>query len=266
MMQRYAAGVEYDGSRFSGWQRQHHTRTVQAAVEGALSAIANHPISVTGSGRTDAGVHATGQVIHFDSDAVRTERSWLLGSNTHLDDDVVLRWVRPVGPEFHARYSARSRHYRYTILNRPTRPAIGRQFVTAERQMLEASSMHKAAQSLIGEHDFSAFRAAACQSHTPMRQVQLIRVWRADDYVNIDVVANAFLHHMVRNIVGVLIDIGIGKRALSWASDVLASQDRTAGGITAPASGLGLMGVCYPDAFELPLNPVSRMVFAAIGL
>ncbi|HET7369896.1 MAG TPA: tRNA pseudouridine(38-40) synthase TruA [Gammaproteobacteria bacterium] len=263
-MYRIAAGVEYDGTRFAGWQRQRHARSVQGDVEAALSVVANAPVEVTCAGRTDAGVHAEGQVIHFDTDARRSERSWLLGANSNLPADAAVRWLRVAPAEFHARFSARARHYRYTILNRDTRPALGRDTVAAERRPLDVDAMRQGAQALIGEHDFSSFRAAECQAASPVRRVVWLTVERQGERVEIDVVANAFLHHMVRNIAGVLMAIGIGKQTPEWAAAVLECRDRAAGGVTAPAGGLRFMGVQYPDAFDIPLGSDSRAVFGAI--
>lgn len=262
---RCAAGVEYDGTRFFGWQRQSHARSVQGDVEAALSAVAACPVEVICAGRTDAGVHAEGQVIHFDTAAPRAERSWLLGTNSNLPSDAVLRWVRTVPADFHARFGARARHYRYTILNRDTRPALGRDRAAFVRQPLDAAAMREGAAALIGEHDFSAFRAAECQAASPVRRVLWLTVERRGEIIDIDVVANAFLHHMVRNIAGVLIAIGVGKRPPAWARAVLEGRDRAAGGVTAPAGGLRLLGVLYPRKFDLPVGEESRRIFEAIG-
>lgn len=262
---RYAAGVEYDGSHFFGWQRQHHARSVQGDVESALSTVANERVRVVCAGRTDSGVHASGQVIHFDTGARRDERSWLLGVNSNLGADAVLRWVVAVPADFHARFGARARHYRYTILNRDTRPALGREHVAAERRPLDVAAMRQGARALVGRHDFSAFRAAQCQARSPVRSVFWLTVERHGEEVEIDIIANAFLHRMVRNIAGVLMAIGTGDRPPAWAARVLQSRDRTAGGVTAPAGGLRFMGVRYPDRFELPLNTESRALFDAIA-
>ncbi|HET6654967.1 MAG TPA: tRNA pseudouridine(38-40) synthase TruA [Gammaproteobacteria bacterium] len=262
---RFAAGVEYDGANFSGWQRQRHARSVQGDVEAALSMVADQPVEIVCAGRTDAGVHAEGQVIHFNTDARRTTRSWLLGANSNLQADGVLRWLRLAPAGFHARFSARARHYRYTILNRETRPAIGRHYLAAERRPLDVEAMRQGARALIGEHDFSAFRAAECQAASPVRRVVWLTVERHGERIEIDVVANAFLHHMVRNIAGVLIAIGAGRQPPAWAEAVLAGHDRAAGGVTAPAGGLRFMGVLYPDEFDMPLGPESRLVFGAIA-
>lgn len=249
---RIALGLEYDGSAFSGWQSQAHARGVQESVEAALSVVANHPVSVTAAGRTDAGVHAAMQVVHFDSDSVRSERGWVLGANTHLPPQVSVLWARVVPDAFHARYSAFARRYRYLILNRGPRPALVAQRVCWVRGPLDAERMHEAAQALVGEHDFSSFRAAECQARTPMRQLHEISVERHGELIVVSVLANAFLHHMVRNIAGVLIAIGKGERPVGWAREVLEARDRTKGGITAPAAGLYLTGVRYSPQLGLP--------------
>lgn len=249
---RIALGLEYDGSAFSGWQSQAHARGVQSAVEAALSQVANHPVEVIAAGRTDAGVHAAMQVVHFDTTSTRTERGWTLGANTHLPAQVSTLWARAVPDAFHARYSALARRYRYVILNRTPRPALAAHRVSWVRDPLDAARMQRAAQDLIGEHDFSSFRAAECQARTPMRRMHEIVVERRGELVIVSVLANAFLHHMVRNIAGVLIAIGAGERPEGWAGEVLAARDRTKGGITAPAAGLYLAGVRYSPGLELP--------------
>jgi tRNA pseudouridine38-40 synthase len=251
-MPRIALGLEYDGSAFSGWQSQAHAHGVQAAVEAALSEVANHRVEVIAAGRTDAGVHAAMQVVHFDSESVRSERGWVLGANTHLPPQVSALWAREVPEAFHARYSALARRYIYVILNRTPRPALAAQRVSWVRDELDAPRMHRAAQQLIGEHDFSSFRAAECQSRTPMRQLHEISVERRGELVVLTVQANAFLHHMVRNIAGTLIAVGTGARPEEWVAEVLAARDRRRGGITAPASGLYLAGVRYSPGLGLP--------------
>jgi tRNA pseudouridine38-40 synthase len=260
---RLALGVEYDGSGFAGWQYQDRVRTVQACLEKALTQVANHPVRVICAGRTDAGVHAVGQVVHFDSEAVRPVNAWLRGSNTLLPQDVRVLWAKPVSARFHSRYSAIARTYRYVIVNREVRPAIGAGNVTWVYRPLEVSRMRLAVGHLIGEHDFSAFRAQACQSRTPVRRVEHIEVSRHGEFVFVEVRANAFLMHMVRNIVGVLIEIGCGKREPVWAQEVLQSTQRSLGGVTAPPDGLYLWAVDYPPEFEIP--KVERVLsFAAI--
>jgi tRNA pseudouridine38-40 synthase len=254
---RIALGIEYDGTGFFGWQRLSHGNTVQGAVEAALSFVADTKIEVTCSGRTDAGVHARCQVVHFDTQAQRTERSWVLGVNSRLPVGVALLWARPVDEVFHARYGALARRYRYTILNRPVRAALDARRVTWERVPLDASAMHAAAQALVGEHDFSAFRAISCQAHSARRDLREITVQRSGDHVTIEVEANAFLHHMVRNIVGSLLPVGRGEQPPQWIASLLAAGDRTAAGPTAAPQGLMFLGPRYPARFELPAE-VSR--------
>lgn len=249
---KFAACIEYDGSRFYGWQRLGHAPTVQAQVEQALSRVADHAISVVCAGRTDTGVHGIGQVIHFETQAVRAARGWLFGCNAHLDEGVAMRWIQPVDEAFHARFSARSRRYRYIILNRTARPALLHQRVCWQYQPLDVMAMHTAAQVLRGEHDFSSFRAAGCQARHALREVLELQVSRSGDYVYVDIVANAFLHHMVRNIVGSLLKVGQGERPVDWLAALLAARDRTVAGPTAPAAGLYFVHVDYPPGFGLP--------------
>ncbi|QSA97606.1 tRNA pseudouridine(38-40) synthase TruA [Methylococcus sp. EFPC2] len=255
-MPRLALGIEYDGSAFAGWQIQRDRRSVQECVEAAVGQVANEPVDVVCAGRTDAGVHAYEQVAHFDTQAKRDLRSWLLGVNTALPDDVRILWVKEVEADFHARYSAIARFYRYTILNRAMKSALQRRQVTWCFRPLNAEKMHAGAQHLIGDHDFSSFRAQSCQSHSPQRIMHFIRVSREGEWVHIDLSANAFVHHMVRNIAGVLIDIGSGKHPPDWAREVLEARDRALGGVTAPPDGLYLGGVFYPEPFGLPKHPI----------
>jgi len=249
---RIALGIEYDGTDFLGWQRLSHGATVQGAVEGALSTVADHGVEVTCAGRTDAGVHARCQVVHFDSAAARPLRGWMLGANANLPSSVAVRWAVQVADDFHARFGARARRYRYAILNRVARPALEARHVAWERQPLDADAMHAAAQALVGEHDFSAFRTAACQARTPFRNVHAIEVVRAGDRIDIDIQANAFLHHMVRNIVGSLLPVGRGERPPGWLAELLAGRDRSVAGPTAPAAGLCFIGPRYPREAGLP--------------
>ena len=249
---RIALGIEYDGTDFSGWQRLSHRPTVQGAVEAALGFVADHPVEVTCAGRTDAGVHAQCQVVHFDSGADRSERSWVLGTNSRLPSPVGVRWALRVSDDFHARYGAIGRRYRYTILNRAARPALEARYVAWERQPLDAQAMHRAGQALLGEQDFSAFRTLACQARTPFRNVRSLRVERVDDRVLIDIEANAFLHHMVRNIVGSLLMIGRGEQPVAWLAELLAGCDRQVAGPTASASGLTFIGPRYEAHWGLP--------------
>lgn len=249
---RIALGIEYDGTDFFGWQRLSHGSTVQGALEQALSFVANHPVDVTCAGRTDAGVHARCQVVHFDSDALRSERGWMLGTNSQLPSTVGVRWAMPVTDEFHARYGARARRYRYTILNRAARPALDARYVAWERQTLDADAMQRAGAALIGENDFSAFRTIACQARTPFRNVHALSVKRVDDRIEIEIEANAFLHHMVRNIVGSLLPIGRGERPVEWMAELLAGRDRSVAGPTAAAAGLCFIAPRYPAQHGLP--------------
>jgi tRNA pseudouridine38-40 synthase len=254
---RHALGVEYDGSEFHGWQRLGRpgadaARTVQATLETALSFVADRPIETICAGRTDAGVHGRCQVVHFDSDVERDPRGWSLGTTSRLPDDVCIRWCLPVAGDFHARFSARARRYRYRILNRSVRPAMTRQYLTWIRTPLDTEAMHAAAQALLGEHDFSAFRTVHCQAPHANRDLHAIDVRRSGDEITIDVQANAFLHHMVRNIVGSLLEVGAGERPAAWIGEVLAGRDRTLAGPTAPASGLVFLGPLYPRDCGLP--------------
>jgi len=249
---RVAAGVEYDGSRFSGWQIQDGARTVQGLVESALSRVANHPLRIHCAGRTDSGVHACQQVIHFDSTAERAMHAWVLGGNANLPGDVSLLWATKVDNAFHARFSARWRRYRYVILNRRIRPAIAAPCVSWEYRPLDEGAMAEAGKYLVGEHDFSSFRAYACQAKHPVRTIHELSVRRDGDRLYIEVRANAFLHHMVRNIAGVLMTIGAGEKPPAWVAEVLAARDRQLGGVTAPAAGLYLLDVGYPDEFSIP--------------
>jgi len=250
---RIAAGVEYDGSRFCGWQMQAHgVRTVQEVVQRALQKIAGHPVQVTCAGRTDSGVHATGQVIHFDTSADRPDRAWVLGCNTHLPDDVCMRWAVQVNADFSARFSATRRRYRYVILRRQARPALDSGRVGWIHGELDTGAMHVAAQALLGERDFSSFRSAACQAEHARRFMESITVSRQGDHIYVDVCANAFLHHMVRNIVGSLLKVGQGERPPEWIAQLLEMRDRTRAGPTAPAAGLYLVAVQYPQQYGLP--------------
>ncbi len=253
---RIAVGVEYDGSRFCGWQLQEDgVRTVQGVVESALGKVANHEVRVICAGRTDTGVHATEQVIHFDSDAVRDERAWVFGANANLPKDVVLLWAKPVSEQFHARFSAIRRSYRYVIFTREVRPTFLAGRVTWHHHDLDIERMQQAGNLLLGEHDFSSYRAIACQAKSPVRTLHRLEVSRQGPFIFIDVEANAFLHHMVRNIAGVLMTIGAGERPVEWSREVLEVRDRTMGGVTAHPSGLYLTSVGYPEEFAIPQLP-----------
>lgn len=247
--------MEYLGSRYGGWQAQAERASVQAELEAALGSVADHPVRTQAAGRTDAGVHAFGQVVHFESAAPRSDQAWVLGSNSRLPPDISVRWVQPVAPDFSARHSAVMRGYRYVILNHRARSALLAERVSWITPRLDASAMHRAAQALLGERDFSAYRAADCQSSTPMRYVDSISVLRRGDFVLMDIRANAFLHHMVRNIMGVLLEIGQGRKPEAWAGEVLAGRDRTKAGMTAPPQGLYFIGPEYPEHFGVPPPP-----------
>ena len=248
---RIAIGIEYDGTGYNGWQRQKSGIGVQQRVEEALSKVADHPVDVVCAGRTDTGVHASGQVAHFDTSSQRSRRGWLLGANSTLPDDICVTWVRSVGDGFHARYSADARHYRYRILNRLVRSALDRHRAWWVHQPLDAAAMHRAAQALLGEHDFSAFRAAGCQASSPHRNIHSIEVVRDGDWITLNVAANAFLQHMVRNLTGTLVATGTGEQSVTWPAEVLASRDRRRAGVAAPPHGLTLVHVDYPDeAFD----------------
>jgi len=249
---RIALGIEYDGTDFLGWQRLSHGNTVQGALEAALSKVAAQPVEVTCAGRTDAGVHGRCQVVHFDAPVERAMRGWLLGATSNLPTGVAVLWAQPVADEFHARFSARSRRYRYTILNRPIRAALDARYVTWERQPLDAARMHAAAQALLGEHDFSAFRAVSCQAAHPRRCVLAVSVRREGEQVIVEIEANAFLHHMVRNIVGSLLPVGRGERPVAWVGELLAGRNREVAGPTAPSSGLTFLGPRYEAHWGLP--------------
>ena len=249
---RIALGIEYDGTDFHGWQRLSHGPSVQAAVEAALSKVADEPIEITCAGRTDAGVHARCQVVHFDTGVERSMRGWTLGTNSNLSPSVAVLWAQPVADDFHARFTARARRYRYTILNRPVRAALDARQVAWERVPLDAESMHRAAQTLLGENDFSAFRTIACQARSPMRCVEEISVAREGDRVVLEIQANAFLHHMVRNIVGSLLPVGRGEEKPEWIAQLLAGRDRAVAGPTALAQGLTFLGPYYPPEYGLP--------------
>ncbi|MCH9693096.1 MAG: tRNA pseudouridine(38-40) synthase TruA [Gammaproteobacteria bacterium] len=249
---RIALGIEYDGTAYNGWQRQNTGLGVQQRVEEALSRVANCAIEVTCAGRTDTGVHATGQVVHFDTESAREDRGWLLGANSNLPDDIAVTWARQVSEDFHARFSATGRNYRYRILNRLQRSAMHRHRAWWVYSPLDAGRMHAAAQALLGEHDFSAFRAAGCRANTPQRRISHISVERSGDWITLLVSANAFLQHMVRNITGTLAVVGDGEQDPGWVAEVLSSRDRKEGGIAAPPHGLTLMSVDYPASMQIP--------------
>jgi len=251
-MPRLALACEYDGTDFVGWQAQASGRTVQAVLSDAIEAVAAESVSVHGAGRTDTGVHAENQIAHFDTEASRTSRQWLLGINSNLPADVSLRWIQTVPANFDARRSALWREYRYTISNQATRPARERRFVWWLRDHLDCGAMTAAASAWLGERDFSAFRAAHCQSTTPMRRMLRIQVSEAPSRIEMRFRANAFLYHMVRNLVGALVAIGRGDAPVGWARELIAGRDRRKGAATAPAQGLALSSIAYAKEFGLP--------------
>lgn len=258
---RLAMGIEYDGRSFFGWQFQKERASVQQVVEQAISFVANTTLNVVCAGRTDTGVHAVEQVIHFDTEVQRDEYSWLKGTNANLPKSVSVLWVKQVNEAFHARFKAERRRYRYVIFNREVRPAFLAGRVSWEYRDLDETKMQAAANTLLGEHDFSAYRTVACQAKSPVRNLMRLEVTRSNELIFLDVEANAFLHHMVRNLAGVLMTIGAGEQPINWAWDVLQSRDRRSGGITAPPGGLYLMKIDYPVEFDLPESVSSSAVW-----
>jgi tRNA pseudouridine38-40 synthase len=256
---KYAIGIEYSGADYCGWQRQSHCESVQQNVESALGFVANHPLELICAGRTDSGVHAIEQIAHFETSAERSERAWVLGSNCRLPPDIRLKWAVSVTDDFHARFSARSRAYRYIILNSPVPSAIFHDRCSWEVQPLDQAAMHDCAQILVGEHDFSSFRAAGCQSRSPNRNVHEITVTRQGELIFLDIRANAFLYHMVRNIAGSLVAVGKGEQDAAWFAEVFGAGDRKLADKTAAASGLYFLQASYDAQYKLPTlarNPV----------
>lgn len=250
-MTRISLGIEYDGYHFHGWQKQPELFTIQGCLEEALSKIADEPVEVICAGRTDAGVHAIAQVAHFDTNAARNMYAWMMGANTYLPLGITVHWAQEMDDSFHARYSALSRTYQYIIYNNPVRPAILSSRVTWFYQQLDIPSMQEAAHYLLGENDFSSFRSAECQSKTPMRNIKKINIRKRDHFIIIEIQANAFLHHMVRNIVGLLKKIGTKHEKPLWAKEVLEAKDRRRAGETAPPEGLYLASVEYPEKYSI---------------
>ena len=249
---RVALGIEYAGDAFEGWQTQSHGRTVQDALEAALMQIAQVPVKLMCAGRTDTGVHATAQVAHFDTTVRRPLEAWVRGVNSHLPASVGVLWAVEVDEDFHARFSAESRRYRYVLLNRKIRPGLLRGRVGWTFGPLDVDAMTEAALCLVGEHDFTSFRAAECQAKSPVRQVHSVSVARQGDYVLFDFHANAFLHHMIRNLVGSLVFVGKGRRPVEWMAELLAARNRTLAAPTFAPDGLYLCGVEYPQRWPLP--------------
>jgi len=261
---RFACRVEYNGESYNGWQSQlgDHVATIQDLVESALSKIAGCDVKIHCAGRTDSGVHGHAQIIHFDAPVPRSCKAWVAGGNTHLPRDIRIHWAVVVDETFHARHSATSRRYRYFIANTAIRSALLSGRVTWHRRPLDEQRMHDSAQCLLGEQDFSAFRASSCQSVSPMRNVHSLRVWRQSDLIVIELRANAFLHHMVRNIAGTLMAVGDGRRPVDWVEELLQGRDRTRAAETASAEGLYLVDVAYPSHFGLPESPEGPALLA----
>ncbi|MCQ4346717.1 tRNA pseudouridine(38-40) synthase TruA [Pseudomonas stutzeri] len=250
---RIALGVEYKGARYRGWQRQEAgVPSVQEALERALSKVAAEPVSILCAGRTDAAVHASGQVVHFDTRVERPLKAWVMGANANLPGDISVTWAQPMPAHFHARFSAVARRYRYVIYNDPVRPAHMAEEVTWNHRPLDVARMRAAAGALVGTHDFTSFRAVQCQAKSPVKTIHHLRIVEHGRFIVLDVRANAFLHHMVRNIAGVLMTIGAGEREPQWTEEILAARDRRSGGVTAHPYGLYLVQVEYPDEFQLP--------------
>jgi len=264
MATRIALGIEYDGSRFLGWQTQPGGGTVQDALEAALSGIANSPVAVTCAGRTDRGVHARGQVVHFDTDAERPDSAWVRGVNALLPEAVAVLWARRVASDFHARYAAVSRCYRYVLLNRPVRPALAARYAGWYHAPLDVEAMRAAAAPLLGEHDFSAFRSAECQAKSPLRTLHAIGIERTGDRLDFTLRANAWLQHMVRNIVGTLVYVGAGRQPPLWAKKLLDSRDRALAAPTFAAEGLYLEKVEYEPRWNLPAVASAGLLLPAV--
>lgn len=251
---RIALGLEYDGSSFLGWQTQRGGGGVQDALEDALSSIAGREVSVVCAGRTDRGVHARIQVVHFDPGVVRPESAWVRGVNALLPISAAVLWARPVDDSFHARYAARSRTYRYVLLNRAVRPGLAARYVGWFHLPLDVDAMREAAGRLVGEHDFSAFRSAECQARSPVRTLHRLDIEKRGERIDFVLRANAFLQHMVRNLVGTLVHVGKGKHPPCWAREVLDSRDRSRAAPTMPAAGLYLEALEYEPGWGLPMT------------
>lgn len=259
---RIALGIEYKGTDYHGFQVQPSgVKTVQQALEKSLSVVADESISLVCAGRTDAGVHATNQVIHFDTCALRPEKAWLRGTRPYLPDSVSVRWAREVVPQFHARFSALKRTYRYLLTDAKTPSGLLHDQVTWSSRPLDVDAMRAAAVHLVGQHDFTSFRATQCQAKSPVRSIEYLHLVRRGDLIILEVQANAFLHHMVRNIVGALMAVGAGDKPASWIAGVLAARDRSAAGVTAKPFGLYLVGVDYPAHFGLPASVPGPLFF-----
>lgn len=262
---RIALCLSYNGGQYYGWQSQKSgLPTIQKYLESAISKVANHPVEVVCAGRTDKAVHAAYQVVHFETSAKRSQRAWVFGCNANLPKDISVMWAGAADEAFHARFSATSRRYHYLIYNHPIRPSCFYDAVTWCHYPLDAEKMHQAAQCLVGEHDFTSFRAVGCQSKSPFRFLEFVNVSRFANMVMIDIKGNAFLHHMVRNIAGVLLAVGSGKQPVDWCKAVLDAKDRTAADVTAPPYGLYLTHVDYPDRFSIPRSAGAPSIVQAL--
>ncbi|MBF8160481.1 tRNA pseudouridine(38-40) synthase TruA [Ectopseudomonas hydrolytica] len=264
---RIALGLEYKGARYRGFQRQAgNVSSIQGCLESALSKVAGgEPINIMCAGRTDASVHASGQVVHFDTAVERPLHAWIMGANMNLPKDISVTWARVMPAHFHARFSAMARRYRYVIYSDPIRPAHMAEEVTWNHRPLDVTRMREAARALVGTHDFSAFRATQCQAKSPIKTVHHLQVIEHGCFIVLDIRANAFLHHMVRNIAGVLMAIGAGERPVEWAREVLERADRRSGGVTAHPYGLYLVQVEYPEEFELPQRYLGPHFLSALA-
>ena len=260
-MLKLVLGIEYDGSAYCGWQRQSHSPSVQAEVEQALSYVANKPVELVCAGRTDTAVHACEQVVHFETDVERSNRSWLLGANCRMPKNIRILWVHPIALSFHARFSAIARSYRYIIQNSSVPGALFHDKVCWEHRELDAMLMHEAAQQLVGEHNFNAFRASGCQAKSPVRTIEYLNIVRRGEFLYLDIKANAFLHHMVRNLAGSLMSIGAGEHDANWLLQVLKSKDRRQAAKTASAAGLYFVQAFYPEEFDLQQTERRPLLF-----
>jgi len=254
---RIALGIEYAGTPFTGWQSQPDGRGVQDALERALAAIAGEPVRAVAAGRTDAGVHATLQIAHFDTSAARPLSAWVRGTNTQLPREIAVQWAQPVGDEFHARFAAKARHYTYLLANRPVRPAILAGRIGWYHRKLDVEAMREGAAALVGTHDFSAFRAAMCQARSPVKTLARAEIEGVGECIRFDFSADAFLHHMIRNIVGALVRVGAGNAPPAWIGELLAGRDRTRAAATFAPEGLYLTGADFDPQWQLPATRVA---------